>query len=322
MTNNDHANGNDNVTGNVWFNESAIAGNATDSTAFTGTSISKSKAMSATGRALRSSVVSERNRRSTIRPGSMVDLENKPINMNIPTNTQIKDHVEDKHGIDSWKMKTLNFLHQHHVQTIFMVLLILDVLFLFVEMFLMSLFPMCNIVMTNCHACCPTSTEVAAEKAEEDEHRFLLRLLAGGGGDGYHHDLCEQGFVDSGTHENLLNESTMDDISSGYPACDHHKFSTVHLVENILFFGTITILSLFLLENLIECIAMGPLVFFKQIFLALDFFIVFVSLTLELWFHYHNEALQSVVGVLILIRVWRFVRYVSFKNGSHPFQRA
>jgi len=56
-------------------------------------------------------------------------------------------------------------------------------------------------------------------------------------------------------------------------------------------------------------IALGPRIFFRQVFYALDYFIVTVSLALEIVFYtIGDEVLASLIGLVILGRIWRFVR--------------
>lgn len=202
--------------------------------------------------------------------GSMTALPNS-FNFGIPGNAQVQEHVEYWHGEGSWKTSTLRLLHRKPVQYTMLALLLLDILFIFTELFLMSTFPACYLVVRDCLACCP------------DDGRFL----AGGG-----EEICEAGYA----------------TGDGLPECDEHKWHSVHLAEEVIFYGTVFILSLFMAENLLEMICMGAGPYFRHFFLALDFVVVLVSLALELWFHFHNEKLQEIVAMLVLMRVWRFVR--------------
>jgi hypothetical protein len=56
-------------------------------------------------------------------------------------------------------------------------------------------------------------------------------------------------------------------------------------------------------------IALTPGIFFRQFFFALDYVIITVSLVLEITFHVLGDDLyQSLSGLLVIIRIWRFVR--------------
>ena len=63
-----------------------------------------------------------------------------------------------------------------------------------------------------------------------------------------------------------------------------------------------------MVENLVEMAALGVRTFFKQIFLAADFVVVLVSLVLELVFHLMHSQLAEIASLLVLFRIWRFVR--------------
>ena len=52
-----------------------------------------------------------------------------------------------------------------------------------------------------------------------------------------------------------------------------------------------------------------PCIFFRQFFFLLDYLIISISLILEVVFHVFKEDIyQSLVGLLVLVRIWRFVR--------------
>jgi hypothetical protein len=54
---------------------------------------------------------------------------------------------------------------------------------------------------------------------------------------------------------------------------------------------------------------LGPKKYFSQVLYVLDLFVVTVSLALEITFRVvHKDILHDLVGVLILFRMWRFVR--------------
>jgi len=56
-------------------------------------------------------------------------------------------------------------------------------------------------------------------------------------------------------------------------------------------------------------VALTPCVFFRQFFFLLDYAIITVSLVLEIVFHTFKEDIyQSLVGLLVIVRIWRFVR--------------
>jgi len=200
------------------------------------------------------------------------------INFQVPANEGAKKYIKDTHGHESWRLKILRFLHNHKVQYALMALLFLDVVILFIETFLVGHYPACEIIERDCLSCCPTSVDNA--------NRFLS-----GDAD---EPICESGY----------------DTTVGYGSCDESKWHTVHTIEIVLFFLTITILFTFLLEINLEVVALGPNVFFRQVWYSLDYIIITVSTTLELLFYLDNEdlGLSTISGLIIFARIWRFVR--------------
>ena len=154
----------------------------------------------------------------------------REMNYGIPSVAQVDDHVVETHGEDSWRAKVIYFIHQKWFQRTMLVLLMIDVLIIFTELFLMSAFPFCAIIVRDCISCCPDDGSVVdGAEAEADSSHSTLRFLAGGGGQ---EELCDAGF----------NEFT------GHPSCDENKWHAVHTLEEVLFWITVTILSIFFLE--------------------------------------------------------------------------
>jgi len=195
----------------------------------------------------------------------------------VPTNEEAHETGEDKHGEDTWRNRVLHFLHSQNVQRAIMVLLFLDIIILVVEIFLVGYFPPCNVIERDCIACCPS---------QKSGERFLASSSN-------YESVCEAGF----------------DRYSGHGACDGAKYHTVHIVEEVLFWCTISILAIFCLEIHAEAIALGATAFFSEFFYLFDYVIVVVSITLELIFHFDSKlGLSSMVGLIIFARLWRFVR--------------
>ena len=208
-------------------------------------------------------------------------------NFAIPTQEGAREFVEIHHGSESWRMKILEFLHQKKVQYVLIALLVLDVCILFIELFLLTQYPMCAVIERDCFSCCP---ETSAHTAAADNG---LRFLSSEGGDAHNEGICEEGLTPT----------------AGTGGCDPHKWENVHHAEFGFFIITILILSIFFLELNLEMMALHPSVFFRQFFYALDYLIVTVSLILELSFHFMNEDnLATLLGLLVFGRVWRFVR--------------
>lgn len=209
-------------------------------------------------------------------------------NFGIPTQEGAREYVKEYHGKESWRMKVLDFLHQRKVQYALISLLLLDVIILFIELFLLTQYPMCVVIERDCISCCPVTD---ANNITEDPKNHDLRFLLGEAE--HHDDICEEGL-------------TPNDTTGG---CDPHKWKNVHTAELVFFSITILILSIFFIELNLEMMALHPSVFFRQFFFTLDYLIVTVSLTLELSLHFVEEdSLATLLGLLVFARVWRFIR--------------
>lgn len=211
-------------------------------------------------------------------------IQKENFNFGIPSRASVVNTTAELRSHESWRKRTLDFLHKKWVQDVFMSLLILDILIIFTELFLMIEFPTCRLVTRDCISCC-------GEEDHGDEEHFRRWLASSDGGHGDDHQTCPSAYT-----------------PTGVPGCDSHKYATIHTIENVLFYITVAILALFLIENLVEMAALGPCVFFKQIFLAADFFVVLISLVLELTFKHLKSDLAELVGILVLFRIWRFIR--------------
>jgi len=209
----------------------------------------------------------------------------KKAHLGIPSKASIVIHRKERVKEGSFVDKLHGFVIEPKVEFLLHSLLILDVLIIFAELFIVMEYPKCYLIKRDCIACCPGEGGDGIE-----------RFLAGGGGSGHS---SEYGFCDDGYEE------------TGEAACDEYKRETAMMVKNVLFWITVCILAVFLLEGIVEMLALGRL-YFKQVFLVLDFVIVFVSLTLELFFHFWTKKdgfdYERAFSLFIMIRLWRFVR--------------
>lgn len=205
-------------------------------------------------------------------------LSTREMNFGMPTNLGAEQHVEEELGHDQhWRKRALKFLHSPQVQMTLMSLLLLDVLILFVELFLLASYPACSIIERDAISCCPV--------LEGDAEHAAARWLAEEEGDEHgNHDVCNVG------------------LEADYESdagCDPHKWGRVHNAETALFAMTLTILSVFMIELNVEMIALRPAIFFRQFFFLLDYIIISVSLALEILFHSLSEdSIQGLVGLL------------------------
>ena len=226
------------------------------------------------------------------------------LNAAIPTTQDVKEHVIQEHGLISWRYTVLEFLHSKRVQYFLMGLLVLDILILFTEVTLMSLYPFCDIITRDAISCAPVDGGDPVE-----------RLLAGG--DGKDYAVCYPDTDGAFAPQR------------DYPVgCDPHKWHTIHTVEDVLFVFTIIILSCFFVELNVLMAVLKPQVFFRQVFYALDYLIIGVSIALELFFKLAQEDLtSSLVGLLVIFRSWRYVRIshgimqVTAEMADHKFNR-
>jgi len=207
------------------------------------------------------------------RPPLKGRLSVKSLNFGIPANEGAQEHVEEEHGKDSWRYKVLSFLHSRKVQIALAVLLVLDVTILFAEIFLLAAYPPCGTIKRDSISCCPAEIERFLAETHEDH-------------------ICEEG--------------SPNELEVG---CDEHKHSTVHKAEEVLFVFTMIILCTFMVEQNLAMIALRPCIYFRQLFYALDYFIISASIAFEVTFHVlHEDELQALLGLLIVGRLWRFVR--------------
>ena len=211
---------------------------------------------------------------------------------------------------DSWESKILHFLHKPAVEWTLCGLLMLDVMILFVELFLGAQYPSCGIITREAVSCCPDPSEYCGGDANGDnEMRFLAEasdlltcsddhddghrfLAVKGGGDDYHHSVCGAG------------------IETACPAgCDEHKYEWLHYVHVTFFSLTIAILGIFFVELCLVLICLKPKNFIKKPLYVLDLIVVTFSLILEFAFYFDdNYAAAALAGMLIITRLWRFVR--------------
>jgi Zn-finger nucleic acid-binding protein len=287
---------NDENNGNCCQNESGreSEGHTASSAAALGTTSTTTMNRSARSYQQNNNLSQQQQRPLNISAGQ---ISTRVFNFGIPTNQGTQEHAYAEHGESSWRYKVLKFLHSRKVQSILMGLLLLDILVLFAEILILASYPHCSIIRRDAISCCPTANDDGA--AERRRRQLSLVGVPRFVSENQEHEHSEEICEDPGFTTHL-------DFPAG---CDEHKWKTVHTIETVLFALTISILSLFFLELTVSMIALKPQIFFRQFFFALDFFIITVSLFLELFFHFLEDDLyQSLAGLLVMIRIWRFVR--------------
>ena len=146
-----------------------------------------------------------------------------------------------------------------------------------------AIFPYCQLVIRDAFSCCP-------DTHSDDSHgeNSVQRLLSGGGDS----SICTSPLV-------------VTDYQAG---CDPHKYHSVHVAHDVLFWITIVILATFEIE-LLFLIYLLREKFFHHLIYIVDLIIVTSSLVLELVFRLHSKgSLHVIARFLIMFRLWRFVR--------------
>ena len=133
-------------------------------------------------------------------------------------------------------------------------------------------------------SCCPPEPGYTSTAAKDEAHRFL----GGGGG-----EICAYPLEET-------------DYTAGY---DYNKYPGIHVAHVALFSTTIVILASFLVELVALVYLLGPKQFCKQWAYVLDLLVVSVSLALEILLKFASKDVLSVIpSILIIFRVWRFIR--------------
>jgi hypothetical protein len=93
--------------------------------------------------------------------------------------------VFQRDGPDAWETRTVKFLQSKPMQTALIILLLLDVLIVFAELFLETEHPSCKVLRRTAYSCCPTelsATDISAAAAlpgVSAAHRLLSGVSDG-----------------------------------------------------------------------------------------------------------------------------------------------
>ena len=90
--------------------------------------------------------------------------------------------------------------------------------------------------------------------------------------------------------------------------CDDMPHDVEEAVHDLIY-ASVGILGTFLIELMLQMYAFGVKQWCSQCLHTFDFIIVFIAFTLELVF-IGNPAIESIVGLLIVFRLWRLVRVI------------
>jgi hypothetical protein len=149
-----------------------------------------------------------------------------------------------------------------------------------------AFFPLSAFVKRDAISCCPSGSSVAYDAAKE----YGQRLLGPGGGST---EICAYPLEET-------------DYKAGY---DYNKYPVIHVAHKALYSLTLIILSSFLLELSALVYLLGPKQFCKQVTYVVDLIVVSMSFSLEILMkHASKDVLSVLPGILIIFRLWRFVR--------------
>ena len=211
-------------------------------------------------------------------------------------------------------LNLFGFLHSKPVQVLLTWLLLVDVLVVVVELVFDGEFTSCKYTTRDAISCCSaTNTSGSDSRSHSDSGpgsgsgsgvygRMLEALFPfiqdnfGGVLSGRRlsgHALCEAPWIDSPM----------------FPAtCDEHKYAEVHLLHEILFWISISILFIFQVELLL-LLCIDRLHFLRNKLYLVDFVVVASALLIELISRYSYQMKNAdLAGVLVFARCWRFVR--------------
>ena len=154
------------------------------------------------------------------RKGSRMHVVPMPkTNFGVPSKASLRVVKLEKTREGSLISKLHDFFDDPLVENFLHLLLIIDVLIVFAELFLMMEYPKCEIITRDCDACCPVGY------GDGDGDIDLGRFLGGGGSSKFTGE-CAAGYE-----------------MTGKTTCDANKWETANHIKETLFWVTVTILS-------------------------------------------------------------------------------
>uniref|UniRef100_A0A7S0LMF1 Voltage-gated hydrogen channel 1 n=1 Tax=Coccolithus braarudii TaxID=221442 RepID=A0A7S0LMF1_9EUKA len=200
------------------------------------------------------------------------------------------DTLVGRRGDHSWRLSLLNVLQSKGLQGLLTILLIVDVLVVFTELFLDTEFPHCRYIVRDAVPCCHIYDSWGADTTG-------TRRLA-------------TFFAEAGAYQDKIDYLCGYYSTPEHPiSCDDHKFDTAHTLHAALVMVSISVLSLFEIELALLIVTLDWQ-FFRNPLYVLDCFVVTSSLVLELWLHSlgNEKHTDELSGILVLGRLWRFIR--------------
>lgn len=204
---------------------------------------------------------------------------------------QEMEMLKARRGEHSWNLRCVHFFHQNKMQFFFIALLLIDVVVIFVELFIEAEFPRCELIRRDAVSCCDGASTSASGNSSGSGSGSSADIGHSSG----HHALCS-GDLYQGFHY---------EEGSLTPDCDEHKWETVHMAHVALFGTSVGILAVFEMELILLFVALD-VQFFHNLLYVIDLFVVTSSLALELVLKV--TSFGDLAGLLILARLWRFMR--------------
>jgi len=229
------------------------------------------------------------------------------------------EYLIHRWGHHSIRAKTAHFWHGHEVQLILIALLLIDVIIVFVELFVDAEFPMCSMIQRDAVNCCPACLS-GRMMAEVDEFGGVARMLSASGsgssmgsGSGSASGSGSSMGLDSGSGSggHGICDPHYVPFNDGTVGCDPHLYPGVHVLHEILFYISVFILAVFEVE-LFSLLAVLDVRFFLNPFFTVDLIVVTLSLVLEISLYSIQSSTSSssidATQFLIIMRVWRMAR--------------
>jgi len=189
-------------------------------------------------------------------------------------------------------------------------LLLLDVLIVFVELFVDAEFPACAMIQRDAVNCCPACMSGRMLDDAGDLGGFARMLSASGSGSGSGSSSGSSSGSGSGSGgHSICAAGLVAATDNSRVGCDPHLYPAVHVLHEVLFYISVAILGVFEVE-LLSLVAALDVRFFLNPFYTVDLIVVTLSLVLEIWLHsiVNSGSSIDVTHFLIIMRVWRMAR--------------
>jgi len=206
--------------------------------------------------------------------------------------------VSDRSGPSSWQADVVRKLQSQEVQIALICFLLLDVIFIFSELFIEAEYPTCRTMSHRAVSCCPAlearQLSGSWHVTDEESARYAHQI-------GFFPE-CPSPLVAAPAANGLQ--------------CLEGDQQWAHVMHEALTIGSLLILGIFAMELVLLLSALGSL-FLRSWAYILDLVIISSSLTIMLYVYMaraHARAsgdvvgLEGLQGIIMFARCWRFVR--------------